>query len=387
MIEGETTLIVLLVILSLGLLIPELFKKFRLPLVTILILLGAFLGPNGLKYIEPNEIIEFLGFLGMTFLMLMAGVETNLAKVKKFKSKVIIMSVLNGIIPFVVGVSITKYFGYDLITSLIVGIVFVSSSVAIIVPSLKAVNIFDKKIGQLILSSVLLADIVSLIALGFIFQTISPITKLPLPLYYVILITSIFSLFIFIPKISRLAFRKISDDIGYERKIRFIMVITLFSLVFFSLLGVHPILTAFLVGLTLSGFIHHDKTGIIYSKIHTLGYGLFIPIFFFVVGMEMDLSLFRKFDVSDILMIALIFGLILSKFLSGLLAGKIVKLSKKDSLTFGTISIVQLTTTLAVTFAASSLGLLDNAIITSIILLSIITTIIGPIAVSYIVKR
>jgi Kef-type K+ transport system membrane component KefB len=385
MVEVDATLIILLIILSLGLIIPELFKRFRLPFVTILILIGAIIGPNGFGYIELNNIIEFFGFLGMAFLMLMAGVETDLRKVRKFKSKVIIMSFLNGVIPFSVGVIITRLFGYSWLTSFIIGVVFISSSVAIIVPSLTSAKIFNKEIGQLILSSVLIADIFSLIVLGFIFQNISPVTRLPIFVYYVILLFSIALLFYLVPKISSFALKKISKDNGYESGLRFVIVLTLFSLVFFSVLGVHPILAAFLVGLMLSGIVHSDKSGIIYSKIHTLGYGLFVPVFFFVIGMEMDLSLFKEFNLSNILMISLILGLIFSKLISGFLAGKIVKLGNRDSLTFGAISIVQLTTTLAVTFAASSLGLLDNVLVTSIILLSIITTFIGPIAVSLIV--
>ena len=53
------TLLVLLVILTLGLVIPELFRKFRMPFVTIILVLGALLGPNGLNYIQFNDIISF----------------------------------------------------------------------------------------------------------------------------------------------------------------------------------------------------------------------------------------------------------------------------------------------------------------------------------------
>ena len=47
MIAPESTLIAFIIILSLGLIIPEFFKKFKLPFVTVIILLGAILGPNG----------------------------------------------------------------------------------------------------------------------------------------------------------------------------------------------------------------------------------------------------------------------------------------------------------------------------------------------------
>ncbi|MBW3003784.1 hypothetical protein KY337_04415, partial [Candidatus Woesearchaeota archaeon] len=64
----ETSLIILLVILFAGLAIPELFRKVRMPFVTSIILIGAILGPHGLKYVEFDPIVAFIGFLGMTFL-------------------------------------------------------------------------------------------------------------------------------------------------------------------------------------------------------------------------------------------------------------------------------------------------------------------------------
>jgi len=147
-------------------------------------------------------------------------------------------------------------------------------------------------------------------------------------------------------------------------------------LAYFSILGVHPILAAFIIGLTLSQTIRHEK---LFTKLHTLGYGLFVPIFFFIVGMEMNLSLLLTFDMGEFLMVLIVVGLISSKLASGYIGGRVVKLSGKDSALFGVTSIMQLTTTLAVTYAAASLGILDSLLVTSVIILSIITTILGPV--------
>ncbi|MBU4502454.1 MAG: cation:proton antiporter, partial [Nanoarchaeota archaeon] len=175
----EGTLLVLLAILSFGLIIPELIRKLKIPFITTLILLGAILGPNGIDYIQSNEVIEFFGFLGMTFLMLMAGLETDLSKLKQIRNKLFVLVGFNTIIPFIVGVSITRLFGYSWLTSFLIGVIFVSSSMAIVIPSLKLAGIFHKAVGQMILSAVLIADVLSLILLSFILQTIDPITKLP----------------------------------------------------------------------------------------------------------------------------------------------------------------------------------------------------------------
>ena len=380
---AENTLLILLLILTAGLIIPEFLRKFRLPFITLIILAGSILGPNGFNYVAQDNIIEFFGFLGMAFLMVLAGLEVNITRLAKSKYKIFVMAFLNGFIPFLVGVTITRLFNYSWTTSILVGIVFISSSVAVIIPSLQGKNLVKKNSAQLILSAILLADIISLIALGIIFQNVSKITDLPLIPYFLILILSIMALFYFIPKVSNYTLKKkLSQDEGHERRIRFVMIILIGILVYFSILGVHTILAAFLAGLALSGVVMNEKSRSLYTKLHTLGYGLFVPVFFFVVGMEMDIGLIINLDVRNIIMVSLILGLIISKFISGYMAGRIVKLPKKDSLVFGSISITQLTTTLAVTYAASTLNILDSTLTTSIILLSIVTTFLGPILAS-----
>jgi len=384
MIEAQSTLLILLVILAVSLIVPELFKKLRIPFVTSLILIGAILGPYGLKYVEFDSIISFFGFLGMTFLMFMAGLETDLSKVKKLKSKIFFMALLNGLIPFIVGISLTKAFGYSWYVSLLIGVIFVSSSVAVVIPSLKSAGLFHRNIGQLILSAVLIADMVSLILLSFVLQGASPITKLPLIIYFLIIIASFAVIFTLIPKLANYwIHRSFNSKTHYEKQVRFIILIVIAILAYFLFLGVHPILAAFIIGITLSGVIRHEH---IFNKFYTLGYGLFVPIFFFIVGMEMNLGIFKNFTNGLFIIIGIILALILSKFFSGLLAGKLVKLSTKDSAIFGASSIIQLTTTLAVVYAASELGLLDTTLITAIIALSIVTTVIGPIILKVLIK-
>ena len=378
-IAPESTLIVLLAVLTLGMVLPELLKKFRLPFITLIIIAGAIFGPNFLGYVQANEIVSFFGFLGMAFLMLMAGLETDLSIIRKSKFKIVVMALLNGFIPLLVGFSIMLFFGYSIETSILIGIISISSSVALIFPSLKEIKALGTGTIHLIMAAVVITDVVSLIGVGIIFQSSSPITELPLYIYFPVLLISIAVLFILVPKVSNYILEKeFGGNKRYEERLRFVIIILIAVLIYFSLLGVHPILAAFLAGLSLSKVVMKEKTKIVHTKIHTLGYGLFVPVFFFIVGMELDLTVLFTFSSMSLIMPALIIGSIFAKFGSGLLAGKLVGLSKKATLVFGSISITQLTTTLAVTYAAAALGLLDSLLVSTIIILALITTFVGP---------
>jgi Kef-type K+ transport system membrane component KefB len=385
---ADNTLITLLIVLSLGLIIPELFKKTRIPFLTLIILAGAIVGPYGLNYVQLDSTISFFGFLGMAFLMFMAGLETNIVDLYKSKYKIFLMALLNSLIPFSFGLFITRVFGYSWDTSILVGIIFISSSVAVITSFLKDGKSVSKNVSQLILSAVMVTDIVSLVALGFILQNTSKITTLPLPLYLIILIFSIIVLLRIMPSlIKRIVKKRFFQDYGHERRLRLVIVILVGVVAYFSFLGAHPILASFLAGLSLSSVVLYEKSDVLKHKLNAIGYGLFIPIFFFVVGMDIDISLLKNFDIKNVFMVLLILGLIFSKIFSGYIAGRIVKLKKKEALLFGSISITQLTTTLAVTYAAASSNLLDSVLVTSIIFLAVITTIVGPILSSYIIRK
>jgi Kef-type K+ transport system membrane component KefB len=379
----ENTAIVLLVVLVFGLIIPEFFRKFKLPYISLLILFGALAGPNGMGYFQSNETIEFFGFLGSAFLMLMAGLEVKIKHLQNLKKKIGVMAFMNGAIPFAVGIFITKAFGYSWLTSLLVGTIFISSSVAIVASSLRQAGIENKKIGEAILSSTVIEDITSLFLLAIILQTVAPVTRLPLPLYFGILVASVFVLKRLVPPFGKYYLKHIKKNHSKseEDQIHFVVALLIGVLLFFSGLGVHPIVAAFVVGILLSDFIT-SKTLI--EKIHTIGYGIFVPMFFFVVGLHIDLSLFTQFDITNFLMISLVLGLILAKFVSGYFSARWVKFSKHNASLFGVVSTAQLTTTLAVAYAAATLNILDSALLTSVVVIAILTTIISPIVLNYI---
>jgi Kef-type K+ transport system membrane component KefB len=216
----------------------------------------------------------------------------------------------------------------------------------------------------------------SLLLLAFIMQGVSPITNLPLLPYMGILLYSVYLLKQTIPSLTNHFFKKgMSKKDRNEKELRFVLVILMAVLIYFSALGVHPIVAAFIVGLLLSDVV---ESKVIHDKLHTMGYGLFVPVFFFIIGMQLDLTVLFDFEELNSIMIAIIVGLLGSKYISGYLAGRYGGFSKENARIFGISSMSQLTTTLAVVYAASNLGLLDNVLTTSIIVLAIISTTISP---------
>lgn len=369
------TLVILFGVLAIGLIVPELFRKFKLPWVTSLIFIGAILGPNMLGFLQIDPVIEFFGFFGSAFLMLLAGLELNPQRVQTLGPRIGLMALINGAIPFLAGLLVIKYLGYPWTTALLVATVFVSSSIAIVVTALKDAKILRSKIGQSIMSAAVLEDIASLMLLALILQSVAPLTTLSLPAYLFAILGALALFKTAIPKLAAWMDTHVTIHREEEDQLRLVIVILLAALLFFSLIGVHSLIAAFIVGIVLSQNITSEH---LYSKLHTIAYGLFVPVFFVVAGMEMNLSLLVGADFTNFAIFVIVAASIGAKLISGYFGGRMAKFNHKSSMLFAAGSVPQLTTTLAVTYAAVELGLFDSVVTTSILLLSVVTTLIAP---------
>lgn len=374
-----------LVLLSAGLFLSELFRRLHLPYVVSLIIAGILIGPFGIAVFETTPTIEFIGSIGLTFLMFMAGLETRLSNLKTLRTSVVPIAFLNSALPFIGGFAIAWYFGYGLLGSLLLGIIFVSSSIAVVVPSLEANGLLKLSIGRSIIAATIFEDVLSLLLLSLTLQYIDPITLIPLPVFYILLFFSLIGLKIAIPAVRKSLFRrKRAEEDRFEQDLRFIFATLIAVTAFFEILGLHPIIAGFFTGLALSESIQSKITK---QKLHAISYGLFIPAFFVIIGTQTDVSVFWSASSALLLAITVVMGSMLSKFVSGWIGGRLAGFNSIQSSLIGVSSIPQLSTTLAVAFTGLGLGLLDQNLITAMILLSVVTTMAAPFLVSIFAKK
>lgn len=374
-------LLIFLVILLAGIFFSELFKKLHLPYVLALIVAGITIGPIGLDLVEITPSILLLGSIGAIFVMFMAGLEVKVDYLTQVWKKVALCALINGGIPSLVGFAIAYFFGYDLVTSFLVGVIFISSSIAVILPTLQQKNLICTNFGSILVGSVVIEDVVSLLLVSMILQTTDPTATLPLPAFMIIVVLSVLLIRKYLPKIEKTFFSHARK--GVEENVQFVFLSLIAIAVYFELLGMHSIVAGFLVGLVLSKTI---KDNPLENKLHVLSYGVFIPIFFLEVGIETDLTVFFQPNGAFLLSMAIVSGLIVSKLLAGYLCGKIMGFKQKQRFLFGVSSIPQLSTSLAVTFTALERGLIDANLQVSIVILSVTTILVTPLVVGLLTR-
>jgi Kef-type K+ transport system membrane component KefB len=368
-----------------GVFFSMVFRRMHFPWVVGLIVGGIIIGPHAFDVLQITPITEFIGQVGLVFLMFMAGLETKFSNFRGFRGGLVWLSFINGAVPFVVGLGIALWLGYGWIPALLVGIIFVSSSIAVVIPSLERYNLLHTRLGQSVVMTTVLQDIASLILLSFILQSVSPVTQLPLYIFYPLVGGVLILLRFIIPRISKFFTSTVGDTKDlFQQEFRATFLILMGTVIAFELLGLHPIIAGFFAGLILSDSI---SSSVLKDKIRAISYGVFIPTFFIIVGAQTDIGIILGSRETIVLIVFVVFGSILSKLISGWIGAKMVGFNSDQSLLFAVSSVPQLSTTLAVAFTSLALGFIDQKLITAMVALSIVTVIVSPVLMNLLGDR
>jgi Kef-type K+ transport system membrane component KefB len=418
---GLTFLIMFLLLMTLVAVIPQLLKRFHIPAVVSMMLIGILIGPNALDLIRhlnhflgrgyPTEqiyvVLEAMGLLGLVFLMALAGMEVNLRILAAEKRAVALLSILTFTIPAAAG-----YFAYwifepgETIGKWVYASLFASHSVGIVFPVIRELKVMRTRFGVAVLASTVITDVASLVLLAIcvqfkrheipgrvagsisVFDHIDPALLGP---WFAVLFVAVIAAYIalslwLVPMAAKWIFARLHpyDD----TRLTFFLAGVLIVVFIGELIGVSVIVGAFIAGMAVVRVpAFHDQGRILHRKIEGLGYGFVIPFLFLTIGMKTDLSiLFAAWENAAIVIVTLI-GLVFSKVVSGWLAMRLARFSHKKALCAGLMTVPQLSATLAAAAVALQLQMIGPAFFNAIVCLSIVTTIPIPTLVKLLIVK
>lgn len=381
----EHFLAVLGVVLFFGLLLPQLLRPLHLPFATSLILVGSLLGPHGAGFVEPDDSLLLFGFIGAMFQMLMAGAQTRTLGGEPELTHTTRLALLNGVMPAAVGVAIARAFGYGWTASSFVGIVFLSSSILFAFSMMDTAGLAGTRAARLAKRAVVVQDLGASVLAFLLFQTLEPHQRFPLPILAGLLLVSVIMLRMFLPEVIAFFFRRFADQ-GEEDepKLRLIVAVLLLVIFGFSTLDVHPVISAFLVGFALAGIPEASEFR---DRLRSLGYGLFIPVFLFVVGLQTDLSVLWRFDPSNALAVAILAGAVTTKLAGGYVGCRWSGVGAHEALVVSVSSTAKLAVPLSATYAARDLGIIDAPLFSAIVITSVATSMLAPLGLLLLRRR
>jgi len=266
------------------------------------------------------------------------------------------------------------YGGIGVFASLLLGICFSSSSIGVIAPILREFKI-ESKIQSTLTSAVFLEDVISLILLAILLNTVAPISAIPLIFFPAALLVFLLVVLFLIPILQKWLFYWERKEDAFAGPMRAVMVTLALVALMAELIGVHAMVGGFLAGLTLSDML--IKRGKIKDRIFAISYGFLIPIFLLNLGMTTNIS--TLFSPADALFTFLIVStLIVSKSVSGFLGARLLGFNSRISLGMGVLTSAQMSTTLATASLGLQYGLFTEDILAALVVLSIFSIVIAP---------
>ena len=296
-----------------------------LPVVVAEILMGIIIGNSFLGLVHKDEMLNILSTLGFIFLMFLSGLEIDFSAFKKDTRKrqginkneknlpshlqlaltvFSLIMVLSIILAFAF-----KWLGF--VDDVLLMVIIISTiSLGVVVPTLKEMNIMRTTIGQFILLVAVLADLFTMVLLT-IYGGINGEGGGSIWLSAILIVfTAIFYLLGSVFKRLNFMQRLMGGTTQIGIRAIFALIILLVALA--EGVGAEYILGAFLAGVVVS-LLKPDE-----EMIHTLdsfGYGFFIPIFFIMVGVDLDIPSLIKEPSLLIIIPILILSFIVSKLI------------------------------------------------------------------------
>ena len=135
-------------ILFIILLTPVLLQRLRIPDLIGLIIAGAVIGPNGVGIMERDSSIELFGTVGLLYIMFIAGLEIDMADLKKNYGKTLTFGLYTFLIPMIVGTLTGVYWlDFSWPTSILLTVCMLPTRLLL---TLLSVNTVLPRIGRLV---------------------------------------------------------------------------------------------------------------------------------------------------------------------------------------------------------------------------------------------
>ena len=241
------------VILFIILLAPVVLHRLRIPDLIGLILAGALIGPNGLGIMLRDSSIELFGTVGLLYIMFIAGLEIDMADLRKNYGKTLTFGAYTFLIPMIVGTLTSVYFlNFSWPTSILLASMYASHTL-ITYPIVSKYGITRNRVVSIAIGGTVITCILALLVLAVIVgMSVGEINEtfwIKLGLSSIAFTAVVLIVF---PIVGRAFFKRYDDSVG-----QYIFVLALVFLASFlaEAAGLEAIIGAFLAGLALNKLI------------------------------------------------------------------------------------------------------------------------------------
>ncbi|NOT58207.1 MAG: universal stress protein [Deltaproteobacteria bacterium] len=377
-------------------LLGELLKRYGQPPVFGELLAGIILGPSLLGWLFPwgfaalfppdvqqFHLLELISWLGMLFLLLLTGLETDLALLRRLGRPAMLASLFGIIIPFafgyLLGTTIPDHLlanpAQRLIFELFLGTALAISAVPVIAKILLDLGILKRNIGTIVMAAAIVDDIAGWTILSMLMGMMAKGTLDVTAVAQGIASTTIFvgvALVVGVRVVRRML-RWIDEHVQVEEAhITAILVVTLICAAITEAIGIHAIFGAFVAGVLFAQSPRVRANAL--EKLVGVVHGVFTPVFFAFVGLRVDLTQLQDPKLVILVLVTACAGKLVGCTLGGLLG----RLSWWESVSIGIGMNARGGMELIIALVGLTSGILSSEVYSSLVLMAMVTSLMAP---------
>lgn len=359
----------------------ELALRLKQPAVLGELIAGLLVGTSGLHLIDPTQpVLLLLGQVGVTLLLFEIGLESDLRGLLKVGVQSLVVGTIGMILPGLLGYGVMKLAGATDLVAIFVGSSMTATSIGISAKVLSDLDYLRREEGQIILGAAIFDDILGVVVLSVV-SGIAGGRSLEWVAVLRIIATSLGFLIGAIVIGNRFVpfFLKIVNILRTRGELLTASLVFAFMLSFVAeQVGSAAIIGAFAAGLVLA---ETDKRQDLEEQLRPVT-DFFLPIFFIMVGAGVNLTL-----LADLHALGLALALSAVAVIGKLVCGYSVFGKSVNRLVIGAGMIPRGEVGLIFASVGLGAGVLVGVNHTAVVIMVILTTLIGPLILTRLLKH
>ncbi len=377
--DFRTILILMVVVWVMG----KLFRAIKLPVIFGELAGGIIVGPLVLGLINPDShTIKLLAELGVFFLMLHSGLETDPSELLQSSKKSILVAAMGILLPFFGGYFVSMAFGRSFDESIFIAMGLSITAIAISARLFKEYKLTKTNTAHITLGAALIDDIFALMMFSIVLNIVETGNIELMPI--LILIAKV-SLFFGVVIIGGFKLQKYIGKFLSSKGFTFTLIIALALGLIAESIGLHMIIGAFLAGLFIREEVVDSKIfHKIEDRIYGLSYSFLGPIFFASLAFHLD---FTAFTEAPLFLAAILLVAILGKVIGAGGAAYLQKVNLKSSLIIGLAMNNRGAVELIIASIGIQMGIIGADVFSILVLMAFVTTLFSILTITPLAKK
>ena len=355
---------------------PLLASRLKIPFIVVLMIMGCVIGTNVLGVLPRDPSLILLEKIGLLYIMLIAGIQMDLSNLKRLGVRALVFGLLTFGVPFTFGLISSNFIGGGgFLTAALFGILY-SPHTLVSYPIVARLGIARKEAIGVAVGGTMVTSVLTLTGLSIVQANTSGAVGIWLwiklgiflPLLVVVCLWGI-------PKVGAAFLKTTEGMISSQFLFIFATLFVIASLT--QLLGIDPIVGAFIAGLSLNPVIPLE--GVLMDRIEFVGNSLFIPAFIVSIGVLCNPKIFISAPENLGIAGIVILGAVGGKFVAAWITAIVFKYSFLESLIMFSLTMSRAALVLVVALFGKEGNLINEGVFNAVVAYILITCLFGPI--------